>query len=305
MPGKGERFWETLGTGEIASGFWEAFPVLAARGAADGPTLLVTAGVHGDEYEGPEAIYRLFSNFEQTRFRGQAIGLPICNSAAWEARSRVSPGDGVNLNRVFPGSDDSPTARIAETIFERFVRSCDALIDLHSGGIAFDHLPLIGWYRSDAAGRAERLARRFEGRLHPWILPDAPGVLSYEAQRIGKIALGAEWRGGGRLDNAGAESYLSGLRRLMMFLEMLPRDESPESDERAPIGGDYQNVTRDGLFVASVMLGQTVNAGDRLGILRDLQGRETAVVTAERSGVVAGLVNIPLLRRGDRVAYIG
>jgi hypothetical protein len=239
------------------------------------------------------------------------LAIPVCNVGAWEARSRVSLADGVNLNRVFPGSADSPTAQLAEVIFSTFVRSCDALIDLHSGGIALDHLPLIGWYRADESGEAERLARRFDARLHPWILPDAPGVLSYEAQRIGKLALGAEWRGGGRLDDAGADAYLCGLLRLLSALEMLPDTgiDTPASsglpDTRIPIGGDYQNVMDDGLFIASAGLGDTVQVGDRLGSLRDTFGRETSVVTAERSGIVAGLANVPLLRSGDRVAYIG
>lgn len=303
--------WNSLAPGTSAREWHGTLPVLAARGARDGPTLLITGGVHGDEYEGPEAIYRLFNRLDPSRLRGRVLAIPVCNVEAWEARSRVTPADGANLNRVFPGSSDSHTAQLAEVIFSEFVSNSDALIDLHSGGIALDHLPLIGWYRADESGEAERLARRFDSRLHPWILPDAPGVLSYEAQRIGKVALGAEWHGGGQLDEAGVDAYLCGLRRLLTALDMLPDKATaiPEAsdlpDARAPIVGDYQAVQSDGLFVASVRLGDTVHTGDQLGSLRDLLGRQSGTVTAERTGIVAGLAHIPLLRRRDRVAYIG
>jgi predicted deacylase len=300
-----------LAAGSSARGWQDGLPVLAARGIEDGPTLLVTGGVHGDEYEGPEAIYRLFASLDAAQLRGRLLAVPVCNVGAWKARARASAADGINLNRVFPGSEASATARLAEVIFATFVLRCDALIDLHSGGAALDHLPLIGWYRAGNDGEAERLARRFDARLHPWRLPDAPGVLSFEAQRIGKTALGAEWRGGGRLDPVGADAYRCGLRRLLAALEMQPSDtarsmeDSGLPDERLPIGGDYQTVTEDGLFVASVTLGDRVQTGDRLGTLRELLGTETSHVTAERSGTVAGLAHLPLLRHGDRVAYIG
>jgi predicted deacylase len=262
--------WESLAPGSTWRGWWSCgegpsalrLPVLAARGAEDGPTLLATGGVHGDEYEGPAAIHALFHHLDgegrtagRSLRRGTLVGLPVINVTAWEARTRVTPADGVNLNRVFPGSQRgiaSPADALAHAVFERFVRCCDVLVDLHSGGAALVHLPLVGWYRG---GRdAERLARGFGLALHPWIVPDVPGVLSYEANRAGKVAIGAEWYGGARLDPAGVAAYTFGLRRVLAALGMVaPREETAMAegqavslDPRTPIAGDYQETEKGG-----------------------------------------------------------
>ncbi len=303
--------------GAIWRGSWDPgvpgmpeIPALVARGTRSGPRLLVTGGVHGDEYEGPAAIYALFNGLDASRLAGSILGLPVVNVAAWEARARLTPADRGDLNRSFPGprSDDAThTPQLAEAVFERCIRHCDAVIDLHSGGAALIHLPLIGWYRS-SAGEAERLARRFGQPFYPWVLPDAAGVLSYEAQRAGKVALGAEWGGGARLDNEGAAAYLSGLRRAMALLDIVgpsPADAVAESDSRAPIAGDYQKTQIGGLFAAGVRLGDPVREGALLGSLTDLLGNCVGEVAAAWSGTVAGLPHIALLRPGDRVAYIG
>lgn len=167
--------------------------------------MVVTGAVHGDEYEGPAAIHRLFNELDTTALSGTVIGLPIVNVAAWQARTRVSPLDGLDLNRLFPGpavgQPSSPSYALAHALFTTFVQPCDVLIDLHSGGAKLVHLPMIGWYAGDAT--AEHLARTFDPALHPWLIPDRVGVLSCEARRAGKVALGAEWGGGTRLDNQG------------------------------------------------------------------------------------------------------
>ncbi len=305
--------WEALEAGAIWRGWWEtglpgppALPVLAARGRQSGPTLVVTGGVHGDEYEGPTAIQALFADLDMARLCGRVLGLPVLNMAAWEARSRVTPADGLNLNRVFPGrpEETGPTAALAQVVFETFVRPCAALVDLHSGGAALDHLPLIGWY-GDAV--SQRVGRGFGAALHPWRMPDVPGVLSYEAHRAAKVALGAEWHGGARLDLAGVAAYTEGLRRILQALEMIPMEGSAAepADTRLPIAGDYQETAQGGLFVPQVALGDRVEAGTRLGTLRDALGETVAAIRAEHGGIVAGLPHIAWLRPGDRVAYIG
>jgi predicted deacylase len=283
-------------------------PVLAARGVQTGPTLLVTGGIHGDEYEGPAAIQALFNQVEAAQLCGTLLGLPVANVAAWEARSRVSPADGLDLNRLFhrpaqPGQSQSPSQALAEAIFETFISRCDVSIDLHSGGARLVHLPLAGWY-AGGSDEAEQLARGFGPALHPWLVPDVPGVFSYESHRTGKLALGAEWGGGGRLDPVGVESYETGLRRVLVRLGMIAADPG-ELDTRPPIRGDYQVTKMAGLFIPAVRLGQPVELGELLGLLYDSLGLVISEVRAVRAGLVAALPHLALLRPGDRITYIG
>lgn len=304
--------WSQLGASEQWRGWWQAadpdllpLPVLAARGASDGPTILLTGGVHGDEYEGPAAIHQLFSTLDLSQLRGRLIGLPIVNVAAYRARARSSPVDGIDLNRTFPGTiagQSSLSYRLAHHIFANFVQPCDLLVDLHSGGAKLLHLPMIGWYRGDET--AERLARSFHPTLHPWLIPDRDGVLSYAARQAGKVALGAEWGGGARLDNQGVAAYVAGITQLLTTFGD-PRHSVSELDARPPIAGTYQEVPSGGLFVARIALGARVQAGDILGRLYDELGEEVAVVHAEQAGLVAALAHNALLDAGDRVAYIG
>lgn len=314
--------WETLAPQESWRGWWSApdpalpdLPVLAARGAYDGPTILLTGAVHGDEYEGTAAIHAVFNGLDLHQLHGRLIGLPIVNVAAYRARSRTSPVDGIDLNRTFPGTpapdpsapsttDNQPSLsyRLAHQIFATFVEACDLLVDLHSGGAKLVHLPMVGWYAGDAV--AEQLARAFHPALHPWLIPDRAGVLSCEAHRAGKVAIGAEWGGGARLDQAGVAAYRAGIAQLVATFADPARAVS-ELDTRPPIAGSYQEVPEGGLFVAAVALGASVQQGATLGTLYNELGRVVANVVAERTGLVAALAHNALLDPGDRVIYLG
>lgn len=304
--------WESLPPGAEWRGWWDpeiagvhALPVLAARGKRAGPNVLITGAVHGDEYEGPAAIHTLFNTLDMIDLAGTVLGLPVVNGAAWEARSRVSPADQLDLNRLFPGGrggSDEPSPMLAEKLFDIFVRRCDVLIDLHSGGARLVHLPMIGWYPGDS--EAERLARSFGQGMRPWQIGNVPGVLSYEAHHAGKIALGAEWGGGARLDPRGVEAYTAGLRRTLMHLAG-DLSNSTLRDSRKPLSGRYQQTEQGGLFTAKVRLGEEVTPDTTLGELYNPLGECTGVIQAERAGSVAALAHTAWLSPGDRMAYIG
>jgi uncharacterized protein len=187
-------------------------------------------------------------------------------------------------------------------IFENFVRACDVLIDLHSGGAKLVHLPMIGWYAE--GGEAERLGRSFAQAMFPWRPGPVAGVLSYEAHRAGKLAMGAEWGGGARLDPVGAATYASGLRRTLAHLA----GESPTpqfTDTRKQLLGAYQATQEGGLFIATAQLGEQVTPATTLGFLHNALGEVISQIMAERAGTLAALAHSALLSPGDRMAYIG
>ncbi len=280
-------------------------PLLVAKGYKDGPILLITGGVHGDEYEGPAAIHQFMKKLDPSGVAGTVIGIPVVNLTAWRSRSRFSATDGADLNRTFAQSiAPEYSKRLAEFVFDDFVKRCDVLIDLHSGGQRMDHLPLIGWYRN-GDGRAESLARRFHPDMHPWLVPDAAGVLSYEAHRIGKVAFGAEWHGGGTLDLSGARALAEGLGRTMNLLGMTTHGEEVQPDMRQAIEGDYITTDYSGLFMPNVALGQTVEVNQTIGMIYDELGIEVASVQSNMNGIVAALPHLSYVIAGERIAYIG
>lgn len=305
--------WSRLAPGSSWRGFApgiagedDGFPVIAVRGAQSGPRIVITGGVHGDEYEGPSAIFKFMGQLEPGRLSGQVTAVPVANPAAWARRQRTTPVDDGDLNRHFPDRHpETPTGQLAERIFETFVRHCDLLIDLHSGGLRMVHLPLIGWYRQTAPD-AENLARRFHGALHPWIIPDAVGVLTYEAVRLGKTAFGAEWGGGGGLDLAGVEAICTGLLRTLQVLDVYEGLELPVAvDDRSPIAGDYLVSPHTGLFQPGVRLGEAVAQGQPLGEILNAIGERLAAPTAPVAGTVAALPHLAWVLAGERIAYIG
>ncbi len=305
------HWWQALTPGEVRRAWWQPdataippLPVLAARGHRPGPTVVITGAVHGDEYEGPAAIHALFNSLDTSQVAGTVIGLPVVNGAAWEARTRTSPLDSLDLNRLFPGTAAAgdPSRALAEAVFNHFVQPCDVLIDLHSGGAKLVHLPMIGWYVD--GGEAEQIGRSFCQEMHPWRPGTVAGVLSCEAHRAGKLALGAEWGGGARLDPAGVAGYTDGLRRTLAHLA----GESPQPhffDSRPALVGSYQATAQGGLFVARATLGQQVTPATTLGELYNGLGERVGTLQAERAGTLAALAHVALLSPGDRMAYIG
>ena len=111
-------------------------PVISLKGAP-GKTLLLTGATHGDEFEGPSAIMRVIQKLDPKDLTGQIIAIPALNMPALTESSRVTPLDGANLNRAFPGDPlGGPTAMLANWLERSILPLCDAAIDLHSGGKA-------------------------------------------------------------------------------------------------------------------------------------------------------------------------
>ncbi|HUN48259.1 MAG TPA: succinylglutamate desuccinylase/aspartoacylase family protein, partial [Stellaceae bacterium] len=116
-------------------------PIVAIRNGT-GPRVLLSAGNHGDEYEGQIALTKLARSLMPEAVSGQVIILPMANFPAAQAGTRTSPIDGGNLNRIFPGDPDGgPTEIIAHYIESVLMAEVDVAIDLHSGGSSLLYIP--------------------------------------------------------------------------------------------------------------------------------------------------------------------
>lgn len=277
-------------------------PVLAARGARPGKTLVVSAGVHGDEFEGVEAIFSLFRDLNPASMRGGLVAVPVANPPAFWAVRRTSPLDGGNLARVFPGDPaGSATSVIAWHFDQRILSLADYYVDLHSGGVKYAMPLLAGYHAGDS--RAKGLAEAF-GAPVVWRHPSfAPGRTVTAARDRGVPSIYVEARGAGRIHPDDLAIYRRGLRNVMAFAGLLEETmEIMEPSIRLAGDGDIDGgvvAEARGFLEPSVELLQKVEAGQTLGVMRDLWGRETQRLVAPRAGVVVLVHACPVAEAGE------
>lgn len=290
-PGSRETHWIEVGD---APGYGPVrLPVLVARGARPGPTLVVLGGVHGDEYEGVHAVRQVFDGLEPAGMAGTVLGVPVCNPPAFAAHTRESPIDALNLARIFPGRPDgSASEQIAHSLTTQVLDHADFLIDLHSSG-SYMSMPLLVGYNlsdSEAGRRSQEAARCFA----------VPVIWGHDAVSPGRTLTGPHERGvpwlytecpsGGWLHADVARVYAEGVRNVMRLLGMLPGEvrETPPPRELVGRGDVDRSITAPvaGFLVNRVELLHGVAAGDLLGTIHGLHGETVAEIRAPGAGTL-------------------
>lgn len=279
-------------------------PVVAVIGGrAPGPAVLVTAGVHGAEVSSIQAARELVKSIDPDALCGTVAIVPVLNVPAFrERRLYVTPLDGKNLNRVFPGqARGSASQRIAHVLTEEVLPAVDVAMDLHGGDLveALDPFAFVSDPPPDAPSdttpdawaESLRLARRagvgqvIRGRI--------PGTLAETALALGKPAWIMEAGGQGVVDPAAAGLLADGVRAVLSDLGMLP--DSPRRAARLdPVlrpAWTWLESPADGLWDPVAHVGQEVRAGELLGTVSDLVKDEvTARIEAPCDGRVVFLV---------------
>jgi predicted deacylase len=283
-------------------------------GQQTGPHLLITGGVHGDEFEPMVAIRRLMTLSELQAIRGRLTLVPVVNEAALARGSRVAE-DGLDLARTCPGrADGSVTERTAHALAEQ-IRAADYYIDLHTGGLALSIWPLVGYMlhpRADVLAKQRAMARAFNLPVVWGTDPSLEGRSLSVARDANVPAIYAEYLGGGCLSEAGVQAYVAGCLNVMGSLGMLDRvqpasDVEFEIEDPRPNSGHLQRhhpSPGDGCFEPAVQLGQLVAAGDLVGRLVDPLGRGPRDIRAEQAGRVLVLRTFPAVKQGDSLAVI-
>jgi uncharacterized protein len=284
-----------------------ALTIILLRGTRPGKTLVVTAGVHGDEYEGVRVIFELAREIDPAAMSGDLLCAPVCNPLAFWEVTRSSPLDGGNLARVFPGkADGSPTEAIAFCIDRELLAYADFYLDLHSAGVRCLMPTMVGYDASDE--RAAAAARVFGAPViwsHDAI---APGRTVSAARDRGIPWLYAEARGAGRIDAGDLAVYRRGVLNLMRHLGILDSVPEPGPTPRLLHGDGNLDASvtteRTGFLVPAVGLLDRVERGTVLGVLLDLHGRPIEEYRAPRPGVVAMIHVCPVVRGGDPLFLI-
>lgn len=306
--GRKARYW--LDAFPILSGTVR-LPALVVTGEMPGPIVLAVAAVHGNEYEGQEAMRAVFDRLDPMELRGTFCAIPVCNVFAYEARSRATPPhlDGLNLARVFPGNPDgSPTQRLAHALMQFVTRNLgadDLFIDFHSASEDSNYLPLIGYRDIASVGRAasEGAARHFGGAAL-WQIDDGVGMFNAETSRIGIPTVGTETTGQSGCRPEDVAIFTDGLMNLLRFKGMIAGG-TPPRDDMPPCRGISVVATETGFFRPAYRLGDSVQAGDRIGTIVDVFGDLREALHAPQTGRIWMQRTCPAIRAGEVACIIG
>lgn len=278
-------------------------PVRIVRGRAAGPTLFVSAALHGDEIIGVEIIRRLLMLPALKRLSGTLLAVPVVNTLAFLHQSRYLP-DRRDLNRSFPGSETgSLAARLAQIFLREIVGRSDYGIDLHTGAIHRPNLPHI---RADLANPENlRLAQAFGVPLLLNSTPTAGTLRQYTTEK-GIPVLLYESSEALRFDELAIRIGVRGVLNVMAVLGMLP---PPARTTRlaAPVvakSSTWVRAPASGILRAQIALGEEVGKGQLLGVVGDPLGEMETPVTANAHGVLVGRSSLPLVHEGDAVFHI-
>jgi predicted deacylase len=278
-------------------------PVHVVRGKKDGPTLFVSAAIHGDEINGVEIIRRLLNLPALKRLRGSLIAIPIVNVYGVIQHSRYLP-DRRDLNRSFPGSErGSLAARLAHLFMSEIVSKCSHGIDLHTGARHRANLPQI---RANLDHQeTHRLAHAFSV---PVLLNSnlRDGSLREAADELGIPMLLYETGEALRFDEVGIRAGLNGIVNVMRELGMLrpsKRHKKPVEPFVARSSG-WVRAPASGVIRTHVALGAHIKRNEVLGIVSDPFGGGEREITAPYSGIIIGRSIIPLVLEGEALFHI-
>lgn len=299
-PGTVERLsWSAT---ELFAGVPIATPVLVVSGNLEGPTLCLTAAVHGDELNGIEIVRRVMHNLEPAELSGTVIGVPIVNLQGFRRGSRYLP-DRRDLNRYFPGNTKgSAASRIAYSFFNDVVSHCDALVDLHTGSFERSNLPQL---RADL--RNPDVLALTAGFGSTVILHSTPaeGTLRHAATAAGIPTVTLEAGGPTELEIQEVKHGVKGVQTLLHTLGMVRKVRLWGESEPVYYRSSWVRANRGGILLADVALGSTVREGDLLGTITDPMSNSSARLFSPHSGRIIGMARNQVVMPGFAAFHIG
>ena len=287
-------------------------------GKQHGPHLLITGGVHGDEFVPMAAIRRLIRLFDDHQYddhvRGRITLVPVVSEAAFRRGQRVAE-DGLDLARACPGRPDGTVTERTAFALSRLIRSADFYIDLHSGGTEFSVFPLTGYTLHADPGirdKQRRMARAFNLPIVWGTAGNLDGRSLSIARDANVPAIYAEFLGSAVSDPHGVDAYADGCLNVMAELEMIHRPAPPSKvkhivEDPRPGSGHMQVCNPSpmaGYFEPAVRLGGEIRIGDPIGTVCDPLGERMQTICSEQDGIVLVLRVFPRILEGESAGVV-
>ncbi|WP_158769309.1 succinylglutamate desuccinylase/aspartoacylase family protein [Paraglaciecola sp. L1A13] len=280
-----------------------SIPVEVIRAKKDGPTVFISAAIHGDELNGIEIVRRLLDSPSFKLITGTVIAVPIVNVYGMLMQSRYMP-DRRDLNRSFPGSTNgSLTSRLAHMFLTEIVSKCNYGIDLHTGAIHRSNLPQIRANLKDP--ETAKLAHAFGV---PVLLNSdlRDGSLRQAADESGTKVLLYEAGEALRFDELSIRAGIKGIFNVLVSLGMVSkrRRTEPKIEPLVAYKSSWLRAPESGIVRDRKSLGDYVKRGDLLADVCSPTGAYSKPLLANRSGIIIGKQNIPLVQEGDAMFHI-
>lgn len=290
---------------------------LVAHGS--GPTVLVLGGNHGDEYQGQVALMKLARSIYQEQVQGRLILIPSLNFPAALASTRLSPIDGMNLNRAFPGdAEGSVTSQIAHYLTHELFPISDAVIDIHSGGRSMEFVPCSHMHVvSDRLQRQAMLDAMLAWNTDFCFLYTdiaGTGLLPVEAESQGKTVVTTELGGGeaipARVHRIAHDGLVNVLKHLGVLQGTVQTRASlglePTVLTQALEAKNYLLAPESGIFEICVELGSKVSVDEPLARIHYLErpDREPTLIVSPKEGYLLCMRTACKTQQGDCIAVI-
>lgn len=279
-------------------------PIIIERSKKPGPTILFTAGIHGDEINGIEIVRQLISKGINKPKIGTTICIPVLNIFGFINMARAFP-DGRDLNRVFPGvKNGSLASRVAYELIHEVVPHVDFIVDFHTGGAYRFNAPQI---RIEKGSEDDDVMAEIFGA--PFILYSKNLNKSFRnaCNKLGKPILLYEGGKSFDLDNTVTNTGVNGAKRIMNHFGMLRRQfkvTEPKKECVKITESSWMRAKHSGMFKATIKVGIEVKIGDDIGNITDPYGKFNHFVKAKYSGYIININQSPIVYQGDALFHI-
>lgn len=299
----GEQVDLALNIARLPSGTDIHMPVHVYRSKKDGPTLLLTGGMHGDEVNGIEIVRKFLDSRLVKQIQcGSIVAVPIINVYGFINFSRDVP-DGKDVNRSFPGNTEGSLASlVAHTMSKKILPEVDLGVDFHTGGASRTNFPQTRFDPEDRT--AADIAKAFSApfTLHS---PVIKGSFRETAHKMGVSVVTFEGGETLRIDPQTVEEGLEGIKRLMKHLGMLSKAPKAPRSQRFFSESSWVRADVSGLFRHRKASGKKVKEGQTIGYISSPTNEYSVKVKSPFNGYIIGHNNFPLIHKGDALFHIG
>lgn len=277
-------------------------PVLVVHGKRPGPTLCLTAAVHGDEINGIEIVRRILYNIDPDKLSGSVIGVPIVNLQGFQRNSRYLP-DRRDLNRYFPGvADGSSAARIAHSFFNEVIINCSVLVDIHTGSFDRTNLPQL---RADLTQPAVVELTQGFGATVVLHNSGAVGTLRRAAVEHGISAVTLEAGGPMRLQEKAVAHSVKSIHTLLNHLNMVKRNSIWGAKEPIYYSSRWLRANKGGILLSEIELGEDVEENELLGTVTNPITNVRTELFSPVAGRILGMTQDQVVMPGYAAYHIG